>query len=974
MTTINRQLFERSSALSVRDVTLMAEDDLQTHREKLSRILLDELFEFVGLLDSEGTTLEINRAALEGAGITIESIRGRPFWEARWWAVSKQTQEIQRSLILRAREGEFIRCDMEIYGQSSGEETIIIDFSLQPITDNSGRVVFLLAEGRNITDKKRAEAEIALKNEELQRLLERLKRLDDAKSDFFANVSHELRTPLTLILGPTESLAHANNLTERQRHDLAVVHRNALTLLKHVNDLLDLAKLDAGHMSLDFVRTNVAQLVRTVAANFDALAPQRSISYVIFAPKELEADVDQTKFERILLNLLSNAFKFTPDGGRIQCSIEVKRHSRMLLRVQDSGSGIKPELRKEIFERFRQAQVGTTRDFGGTGLGLSIVREFVDLHGGAISVSDAPRGGALFQVDLPLRAPAGTYPRANRAVGHASSLMAAATVEELRCVDYTGPQGAMHGEAPVVLVAEDNADMRRYIAETLDGEYRVLTADNGVEALAKAIAEPPDLVVTDLMMPKMGGDVLIAEMRARSDLAQTPVLVLSAKADDVLRLRLLAESVQDYVVKPFSAHELRIRVRNLVAIKKAREALQEELVTQNQDLAELAKQVVASRRALQRSHDELRKSEQRWRAVYESSSVGVCISDPSRKIVAANPALQSILGYGEGDLKELDPLAYILPAERDAVIRDAALLQQGGVREVHAQRQYIRADGEAVWAETSESLIVGDGDFPSMFVTIVEDITDRRRAEAALAKTKTELAQLSRVATMGELAASIAHEVNQPLTGVVSNGYACLRWLSSDPKNDEEAREAVGRIIRDATRASEVISRIRKFLKRGTEVRRPVRIEDLLNGTLDFVRDSARAAEVSIRVRVGGNLPQVLADRVGLQQVLLNLVVNAIEALDTGSRVPRILQLEARSLSEGEIAVEVSDNGPGIPESDLGGVFDAFFTTKPEGMGMGLAISRSIVEGHGGRLTATANEGGGTIFSLILPSFAEEIA
>ena len=270
---INRQLFARTTSLRVRDVTLRAEDDVQTHREKLSRIVLDDLYEFVGLLDANGTTLEINRAALEGAGITLASIRGRPFWEARWWAVSKQTQAMQQELVKRAREGEFVRCDMEIYGQASGEETIIIDYSLQPIRDHSGEIVFLLAEGRNITDKKRAEAEIALKNEELQQLLDKLKRLDDAKNDFFANVSHELRTPLTLILGPTEALARAGNLSEQQRHDIAVVHRNAAVLLKHVNDLLDLAKLDAGRMSLDYVKIDLAQLVRTVASNFDALAP-----------------------------------------------------------------------------------------------------------------------------------------------------------------------------------------------------------------------------------------------------------------------------------------------------------------------------------------------------------------------------------------------------------------------------------------------------------------------------------------------------------------------------------------------------------------------------------------------------------------------------------------------------------------------------------------------------------------------------
>ena len=188
-------------------VTLHAGDDAQTRREKLARVVLDQMYQFVGLLDAEGTTLEINRAALDGAGLALDRIRGKPFWEARWFQVSRETVEQQRDFVRRARSGEFIRCDLEIYGQAAGDETIVVDFSLLPVRDTAGRVAFLLAEGRNITAKKRAEAEVARKNAELQRLLDQVRQLDRLRSDLFANVSHELRTPLTLILGPAEDLA-----------------------------------------------------------------------------------------------------------------------------------------------------------------------------------------------------------------------------------------------------------------------------------------------------------------------------------------------------------------------------------------------------------------------------------------------------------------------------------------------------------------------------------------------------------------------------------------------------------------------------------------------------------------------------------------------------------------------------------------------------------------------------------------------
>ena len=226
----------------------------------------------------------------------------------------------------------------------------MIDFSLMPVRDQLGRIIFLLAEGRNITEKKAAEAELARKNQELERLLEQIRQLDQLKSDLFANVSHELRTPLALILGPVETmLASGANLSEVQRRDLGVIRHNAATLLKHVNDLLDLSKLDAGKMTMDYVDIDLSQLVRTVAAHFDALAPQRNISFAVITPDVVRAEVDAEKVERALLNLLSNAFKFTPSGGQIQCTLAVE-NATSVITVQDSGPGIPPEMREKIFE------------------------------------------------------------------------------------------------------------------------------------------------------------------------------------------------------------------------------------------------------------------------------------------------------------------------------------------------------------------------------------------------------------------------------------------------------------------------------------------------------------------------------------------------------------------------------------------------------------------------------------------------
>jgi PAS domain S-box-containing protein len=971
MPKINFHLFNDVPTLCVNDVTLNLTDDLHTHREKLARIVLDELYEFVGLLDSAGRMLEVNQAALRGAGVTFDQIQGKPFWDSRWWAVSKETQDEQKELIRRAGEGEFVRCDMEIYGQAFGEETIVIDYSLKPIFDQNGNVVFLLPEGRNITDKKRAEAEIARKNEELQKLLDRVRRLDNAKSDFFANVSHELRTPLTLILGPIEAIRAAeNNLTDTQRRDLDVIYRNASTLLKHVNSLLDLAKVDAGKMTLNYMRIDFVRLLRTVAAHFDALAPQRLISYVIETPDFLEAEVDPERCEQIILNLLSNAFKFTPDGGRIRCTLKLNNETRLLLSVQDSGPGVDPALGSKIFERFQQAKNSSDYPLGGTGLGLSITKDFVDLHGGTISVSEAPGGGAFFQVEIPLRAPQEAYVRIPDVTFSPknSDLFSDEVCQEFSPDVNGGAFDPNTSARPLVLVVEDNMDMRRFIVETLCGEYRVISAADGAQALALAVAKPPDLVVTDLMMPVLGGAQLVDELRRRPPLAQVPVLVLSAKADETLRIKLLAESVQDYVTKPFSAHELRARVRNLVMMKRTRDALQKELETQNDDLSQLTQQLISSRRALQNSHDALAESEQRWRAVYENSAAGIALTDFEGRILAANHAFQAMLGYREDELRDIS-LTQITPEEdRETTQSRIAALVGGGVSEYHVQRRYLRKDHSVLWANASVSLIPGTKNMNPMLVRIVEDITARKQAQDALAEAQVELARITRATTMGELVASIAHEINQPLAAVVANGQICLRALSSVPKNEVEVQKAVQRIIRDANRASDIIARIRGFLRRDSLPKTPVVVKRVVEEVFSMVKGLAQTHRTTLLVSSASNTPPVMADRVQLLQVILNLVINGIEAMDTVSDITRILEVEISSENPEMVTVAVKDLGVGFDPHQRDHIFDAFYTTKPEGMGMGLAISRSIIEAHGGQLWATLNDGRGAKFVFTMPT------
>jgi PAS domain S-box-containing protein len=265
------------------------------------------------------------------------------------------------------------------------------------------------------------------------------------------------------------------------------------------------------------------------------------------------------------------------------------------------------------------------------------------------------------------------------------------------------------------------------------------------------------------------------------------------------------------------------------------------------------------------------------------------------------------------------------------------------------------------------------GERPRVVATISRDITERKAAEQALAKAREDIAHVSRVTTMGELTASIAHEVNQPLAAIVTNANACVHWLAATPANMDEARTAAQRIIRDANRASEVIMHIRAFLTRGKPLKTPLRLEQVIADVAGLVLEEAREKGVALEVSAAPDLPDILGDRIQLQQVLLNLIINGIEAMAGVNDRPRTIAIGVASHDAREVRLSVGDSGPGLDPKDMERVFDMFYTTKPRGMGMGLSISRSIVESHGGRLWVEPNEGTGLKFLFTLPVKAEPI-
>ncbi|HVJ89678.1 MAG TPA: ATP-binding protein [Labilithrix sp.] len=444
--------------------------------------------------------------------------------------------------------------------------------------------------------------------EELAAAHAKTKEAEQLKAQFFANVSHELRTPLSLVIGLAERLLSVSNFTEEQRRDIAVIERNGRSLLKHVNDLLAVATIEAGRVRADYARVDVSHLAKLVLGMFDNLARERDITVTDDVAPDVVAELDRDKVECVLMNVVGNAFKFTPDGGKVRCSVRLETRDEkpvVVVEVADSGPGIPEASRSLVFERFAQLEGGDSRRFGGTGLGLAIAHDVVALHHGQIRIEDAPEGGALFRIELPARAPAGASV-ATESPEVASDRAVRTIVEELRARPPRDSATGQGGERGTVLVVEDNVEMNAFISEELSADYRVERAFDGVEGLEKARTVLPDLIVTDVMLPKKSGDVLVRDIRAEPRLRGVPVIILTARADDELRIRVLREGAQDCLNKPFASEELRARVKNFVVTKRAMDILREELESQAADIETLALKAKYRKRELEAALDTVR--------------------------------------------------------------------------------------------------------------------------------------------------------------------------------------------------------------------------------------------------------------------------------------------------------------------------------------------------------------------------------
>jgi signal transduction histidine kinase/DNA-binding response OmpR family regulator len=873
---------------------------------------------------------------------------------------------------------------------------------------------------------------------------EALAQIDRAKTAFFSNVSHEFRTPLTLMIGPLEdALADAADLPLPQRERLYLAHRNSLRLQRLVNSLLDFSRIEAGRVQAAFRPTDLVALTRDLVSSFRAATDKAGLALTVTAPPaQRPVHVDRDMWEKIVLNLVSNAFKFTLEGG---ISIHLAQtDAAVLLTVADTGIGIAaPELPK-LFERFHRVEGAAGRSFEGSGIGLALVSDLVGLHGGAIGVQSEPGRGTTFTVELPLGS-AHLPPDQVFEDSHdpAATLRASAFGEEaLRWLPAepgippfevvpdlqvgAAPDTATSG-AHIVL-ADDNADLREYIARLLRERGHVVeTVADGVEALDAIRAMKPQLLVTDVMMPRLDGFGLLGAIRADAALQDLCVIVLSARSGEEARVEGLDAGADDYLVKPFSARELLARVDSCLAMARLRQgaaaALQDQtrlLETLNRTGAQLAGQLDLERIVQTVTDAGVELTGARFGAFFynvtneagESYTLytlsGVERSAFERFPMPRNTAVFSPTFAGTGIVRS-DDITQDLRYGRNA--------PHQGMPEGHLPvRSYLAVpvasrSGEVMgglffghpeagrFTERHERLMSGIAsqaaiaiDNARLYQAAQREISQRTAAESALQQLNEQLEtrvaseievrrvaeaalqQAQKMEAIGQLTGGVAHDFNNLLQVVSGN----LQLLSRDVAGNERAELRVQNALTGVSRGSKLASQLLAFGRRQPLEPKVVNVGRFIRGMDDLLRRSL-GEEIEIETTVGGGLWNTFADPGQIENALLNLAINARDAMAGRGRMTIELgnaflndeYAQAHpDVSPGQyVLLAVTDTGCGIEPSILGKVFEPFFTTKAEGRGTGLGLSMvyGFAKQSGGHVKIYSEVGMGTTVKLYLP-------
>ena len=810
----------------------------------------------------------------------------------------------------------------------------------------------------------RRSQELDAANKKLRQANQQLTEVDKAKTAFFSNISHEFRTPLTLLLGPVEDgLSDTEEpLAQKQRERLELVRYNALRLLKLVNTLLDFSRIEAGRIRATYAPTDIAHLTKELVSAFQSAVDKAGLRLVVDCPPLSEpAYVDHEMWEKIVLNLVSNAFKFTFEG-----EIAVGLHAtdgHYTLSVRDTGTGIPEEQLPQIFERFHRVQGAKSRTHEGTGIGLSLVQELVKRHGGAVSVESIVNKGTTFTVSIP-KGKAHLPAEAIVSSDVSMSGMKGTEIfseETLRWLPHgerspeTEPSRSGNGRLENVheeslheriLIADDNPDLRAYMSRLLEPHYRVEAVGDGQAALELTRKRIPDLVLSDVMMPRLDGFGLLRELRADERTRTIPVVLLSARAGEESAVEGLNAGADDYLVKPFSARELLARVRTHLELARVRRAL-------------------------------LETEQGRLEAVLQQMPAGVIIAKASSgELILANGKVDAILHHsfrpGEGIEQyssyqgfHLDGRAY--KPEEYPLSRSLLTGEEIANEEI----EYLCGDGiRRILNANSAPIRDRNGNIVAGLV-IFYDVTEHRRLEQ-------QLLQSQRMEAVGRLAGGVAHDFNNFLTVIIGHSQLLIdRLASNDPM-----RTDIQEVEKCAQHAADLTRQLLAFSRK--QILQP-KVLDLnaIVANLEKMLRRLIGEDVELTVRLNPSLGRVKTDPGQVEQIIVNLAANARDAMPGGGK----LTIETANTDLGDlyarqhadvapgqyVMLAVSDTGAGMDRETQARIFEPFFTTKErgKGTGLGLATVYGIVKQSQGHIWVYSEPGHGSTFKVYLPRIEE---
>ena len=771
---------------------------------------------------------------------------------------------------------------------------------------------------------------------------EALAQIDRAKTAFFSNVSHELRTPLTLMLGPVSDACAGERILTGEALDL--VRRNGLRLQKLVNALLDFSRIEAGRMDASYEPVDLGAFTAELVSAFESAVDRAGLRLMVDCPGGGEPTyVDRDMWEKVVFNLVSNAFKFTLEG---EIAVSVGRQGDgMILRVRDTGSGIPPHELPRIFDRFHRVDGARGRTLEGTGIGLALVQELVKLHGGTIAAESTLDLGTTFTVTIPVGS---AHLPATRIASGQSQRPATADAdafiaEASRWLPDAPGEGAVEGFAVVdlmpsgdstergrILLAEDNADMRRYLQHLLGGRWQVVVAADGRDALGLARQLRPDLVITDVMMPGLDGFGLLRALREGADTRNIPVMMLSARAGEESRLEGIQAGADDYVVKPFTARELVARVQAQLLRARIR-AVEDE---QRRRVAEVF------------THAPVAVAILRGPALVFELANPPYLEVVNRRDVIGRPILEALPELAGQPV--LEQLAEVYRSGRELVGRSQAImLERGPAGELHE----------------------------CFFDFVFQPIFDRDGGVEGIAAVGFEVTELARARQAAEHAnrakdeflAMLGHELRNPLAPIVT-ALQLLRLRGIDA--GERERAIIERQVRHLVAMVDDLLDVSRITRGKILLKRtPVEVHDVITRAIEVASPLLEHHQHDLAVAVPRQGLGVLADPERLAQVVSNLLTNAAKYTPAGGRIRVDAQREAD-----EVVLRVSDTGIGIDPQILPSIFELFTQDRQAldraqgGLGLGLAIVRSLVALHGGSVTARSDgPGRGSQFVIRLP-------